>query len=187
MISVTELRAGTAFKLDGQPHQVIEYKHTKIARGTANIKIKARNLSSGTVVEKTFTSGAKVEPIETDVKTVQYLYQKDNDFYFMDPRSFEQFSLDKSILGEKTKFLKEESQVKVLFHEGKPLSLELPLSMIFKVVETPPGVKGDSATASAKPVTLENGLITQAPLFIKKGDKIKIDTRTGKYIERVAG
>lgn len=186
MISVTELRTGTTFKLDGQPYQVVSYKHTKLGRGAANIKVKARNLITGTVVEKNFISGAKVEPIETSIKTLQYLYQDGNNLYFMDPRSFEQFSLDKSILGEKTKFLKEESQVKVLFYEEKPLSIELSLSMIFEVIEAPPGVKGDSATASTKPVVLENSLIVQVPLFIKKGDKIKVDTRTGDYIERVS-
>ncbi|KPJ70782.1 hypothetical protein AMJ51_00990 [Microgenomates bacterium DG_75] len=184
MISVTELRTGTTFKLDGHPHQVLEYKHTKLARGTANVKIKARNLASGAVLEKTFISGAKVEPIETEVKPLQFLYQDENSLHFMDPRTFEQFSLDKSILGERAKYLKEESQVRVLFYEGEPLSVELPLSMVFAVVSAPPGVKGDSATASTKPVTLENGLIVQAPLFIKKGDKLKINTRTGKYLER---
>lgn len=186
MISVTELRTGTTFKLNGQPYQVVGYKHTKLGRGAANIRVKARNLITGTVVEKNFISGAKVEPIETTIKTLQYLYQDGNNLYFMDPRSFEQFSLDKSILGKKTKFLKEESQVKALFYEGKPLSIELPLSMIFEVIEAPPGVKGDSATASTKPVTLENGLVVQVPLFVEKGNKIKIDTRTGEYVERVA-
>jgi len=185
MISVTELRTGTTFLLDGQPYQVLNYKHTKLGRGSASIKVKARNLSTGAVVKKTFTSGAKVEPIETEVKTVQYLYQKDNDFYFIDPRSFEQFSLEKSALKDKAQYLKEESKVKVLFYEGKPLSIELPKSMIFEVTDAPPGVRGDSATTSTKPVTLSNGLVVQAPLFIKKGNKIKVDTRTGDYLERI--
>ncbi len=185
MISVTELRTGRAFKLDGQPFQVLNYKHTKIARGSANIKIKARNLITGAVVGKTFVSGAKVEPIETSIRTLQYLYQDDSHLYFMDPRSFEQFSLGKSVLGDKAKYLKEESKVKVLFYEGKPLSVELPKSMVFEVKDAPPGVKGDSATASNKPVTLENGLVVRTPLFVKKGDKIKIDTQSGEYQERV--
>lgn len=185
MISVTELRTGTTFKLDGQPYQVVGYKHTKLGRGAANIRVKARNLATGMMVEKTFTSGAKVEPIETTIKILQFLYQDENNLYFIDPRSFEQFSMDKSILGEKTKFLKEESQIKVLFYEEKPLSIELPMSMIFEVIDAPPGVKGDSATASTKPVTLSNGLVIQTPLFIKKGNRIKVDTRTKKYMERV--
>ncbi len=187
MISVTELRTGTTFLLDGQPHQILEYKHSKIGRGTANIKIKARNLNNGLVVKKTFTSGTKVEPVETIVKRLQFLYQDDNLLFFMDPKNFEQFSLGKSVLGEKIKYLKEGINFKTLFYEEKPLSIELPVSMIFEVIGAPPGVKGNSATASAKPVTLDNGLIVQAPLFIKKGNKLKIDTRTGKYIERVSG
>ncbi len=187
MISVTELRSGTAFKLDGQPHLVLEYKHSKIARGTANVKVKARNLATGGVVEKTFISGAKVEPIETSVRKLQFLYQDGTGLFFMDPRSFEQFSLEKSVLGGKAKFLKEESLVKILFYEGRPLSVELPKSMAFRVSEAPPGVKGDSATGATKPVTLENGLIVQVPLFIKKGDRVKVDTQSGGYRERVSG
>lgn len=185
MISVNELKTGVTFKLDGQPHQVLEYKHTKLGRGTANVKIKTRNLISGTVREKTFISGAKVEPIETAVKELQFLYQDGNNFHFIDPKTFEQFSLDKAVIGEKGKFLKEESQVKVLFYEGKPLSVELPNSVVFEVVGAPPGVRGNSATASTKPVTLDNGLVVQTPLFVKKGESIKVDTRTGKYLERV--
>lgn len=185
MISVTELRTGTAFKFEGQPYQVVEYRHTKLGRGAANIKVKARNLSTGAVVEKTFISGAKVEPIETTVKVLQFLYQDEKSLFFMDPRSFEQFSLNKSILGDRVRYLKENITFKVLFYEGEPLSIELPFSMVLEVIEAPPGVKGDSATASTKPVTLENNLVVQAPLFVKKGDKIKVDTRTGEYLERV--
>ena len=187
MISVTELRSGTTFELEGQPHLVLEYKHTKLARGTANVKIKARNLSTGAVVEKSFISGAKVEPIETMVKELQFLYSDGTSLFFMDPRNFAQFSLDKSVLGEKAEFLQEEILVKVLFYEEKPLSVELPKSMVFKVSEAPPGVKGDSAMGATKPVTLENGLVVQVPLFIKKGDKVKIDTHNGKYRTRMTG
>lgn len=185
MISVTELRTGTTFLLDGQPHQVLEYKHSKLGRGTANIKVKARNLSTGTVVKKNFISGAKVESIETEIKSLQYLYRDENNLYFIEPRSFEQFSLDKSIVGNKIRYLREDTVVKVLFYDNKPLSIELPYSMVFEVANAPPGVRGNSATASTKSVTLENDLMVQAPLFIKKGDKVKIDIQTGSYVERV--
>lgn len=184
MISVTELRVGITFKLDGQPYQVLEYRHSKIGRGKANIKLKARNLTDGKVIKKTFTSGAKVEPVETIVKSLQFLYQDEEGLHFMDPRSFEQFSLPEKIFGGKARFLKEDKEVKILFGEGKPLSFDLPVSMIFEVTSAPPGVKGNSATASTKPIILDNGLVLQAPSFIKKGDRIKVDTRTGKYIER---
>ena len=185
MISVTNLRNGAAFKLNGQLFQVLEYKHSKIGRGTANIRIKARNLETGNVVSKTFISGAKAEPFQTETRALQYLYQDDQDFYFMDPRSFEQFTLLERLLGEKAKFLKEGQEVKVLFGEEKPLSIDLATTLVFQVDQTSPGVKGDSANASFKPATLDNGLQVKVPLFIKKGDQVKIDTRTGEYLERV--
>ena len=192
MISVTELRAGRAFQIDGIPYQVIEYKHTKMGRGTANIRVKVRNLYDGTIVQKTFISGAKVEPIETQTRIVQYLYQQEEEFYFIDPRTYEQFSLAKPIMGGKEKFLKEGEEVKILFwsfasaqdKEDIPLGIELPPKMEFIVAETGPGVKGDSVTASFKPATLDNGLVVRVPLFVNVGDKIKVDTRTGEYLER---
>jgi len=184
MISVTELRAGRAFQIDGIPYQVIEYKHTKMGRGTANIRVKVRSLLDGSVVEKTFISGAKVEPIETQTRIVQYLYQQGEDFCFIDPRNYEQFSLAKPIMEGKEKFLKEGEEVKILFWEDKPLTMELPTSLVFEVVSTAPGIKGDSVTASFKPATLDNDLVVRVPLFVNVGDKIKVDTRTGEYLER---
>ena len=185
MISVTELRAGRTFRFENEPYQVLEYRHTKLGRGTANIRVKVQNLRSGAIVEKTFISGAKVEPIETEVKFLQYLYQEGDNFYFMEPKTFEQFSLSRAALGPKAKFLQEGKEIKVLFWEKKPLMVELPNSLVFKVIQAPPGVKGNSATASYKPVTLDNHLVVKVPLFIKVGDKIKVDTRTGEYIGRV--
>lgn len=185
MILVTEMRAGKIFEENGEPYQVLDYKHTKMGRGTANIKLKTKNLITGAVVDRTFISGAKVEPIETEVKVVQYLYREGNDYFFMEPKTFEQFSLDIKILGGKEKFLKEEQNVKILFWQEKPLAVEIPITLNFTVIETPPGVKGDSATASFKPATLDNGLEVKVPLFINIGDKVKVDTRTGDYVERV--
>ena len=185
MISVTELRSGRFFRLNGEPCRVVEYKHTKLGRGTANIKVKLRNLRTGKVVEKTFISGAKVEPLEAETKELQYLYKDARDACFMDPRSFEQFSLPLSVLSRKIDFLKEGEKIKVFFCGDKPLLVELPVALVFEVTQAPPGVKGDSATASFKQVTLDNGLVVKVPLFIEKGDRVKIDTRTGHYIERI--
>jgi len=185
MIPVTELKTGRFFKLDGQPYQVVEYKHTKLGRGTANIKVKVRHLRTGSLSRKTFISGARVEPLETEIKELQYLYRDAHEAYFMDPRSFEQFSLPLSILGSKVDFFQEGGKVKIFFCQSKPVSVELPVSLTFRVKESPPGVKGNSATTSFKQVVLSNGLTVKAPLFIKKGDIIRIDTRTGDYIERV--
>jgi len=185
MISVTDLRAGKAFEVDGIPFIVIQYKHTKMGRGTASIKIKVRNLKNGLIIEKTFTSGAKVVPIETQLKRVQYLYQNGDDFCFMDPKTFNQFNLSSDFLESKEKFLKEGEEFKILFWNDKPLLLELPISMVFKIKETSPGVKGNSVVNSFKPAILDNGLFLNVPLFINIGDKVKVDTRTGQYMERV--
>lgn len=192
MISVTELRAGRTFQIDGVPYQVIEYKHTKIGRGTANIRVKVRDLRDGSVVKRVFLSGAKVDPIETEVRTLQYLYRDGDNFYFMEPTTFEQFSLSLKTLGGKEKFLKdsamqkEQQTVKILFWNEQPLGVELPITMVFTVAQTSPGIKGDSVTASFKPATLDNGLVVRVPLFVNVGDKIKVDTRTGEYVERVS-
>lgn len=185
MISVTELRTGATFKMDDAPFRVIEYKHTKMGRGTASIRVRVCNLLTGAVVDKTFISGAKVEPIETEPRVLHYLYREDDEFKFIDPQTYEQVSLPRATLEGQEKFLKENEAVRVIFWEENPLAVELPITLIFQVAATPPGVKGDSVSASFKPATLDNGLETKVPLFINIGDKIKVDTRSGEYIERV--
>ncbi len=186
MIPVTDLRAGKAFEVDGVPYLVLKYKHTKIGRGVASIKVKVRNLKNGSVSEKTFISGAKVNPIETQLRSIQYLYREENSFCFMNPQDFSQFNLSGDLLDGKEKFLKEGEKFKVLFWNEKALSLELPISMVFKIKETSPGVKGNSATASSKQALLDNDLSLNVPLFINIGDRVKVDTRTGEYLERVS-
>jgi len=185
IVPVNDLRNGRTFKLEGEPFEVVEYKHVKLGRGTATIKIKMRNLKTGAVLEKAFISGAKVEPVETETKFLQYLYSDPDNYYFMDPKSFEQISLPTKVLGDKGKFLMEGEEVRVLFWEDSPLSVELPMSLVFEVVDAPPGYRGDTVSASFKQVTLGNGLIAKVPFFIKPDDKVKIDTRTGSYLERV--
>ena len=185
MISATELRNGATFRMDGQPYQVLEYKHTKLGRGTANIRVKVRNLATGGVVEKSFISDARVEELATQTRELQYLYKDGENAYFMDPRNFEQFSLPLPILDRQADFLKEGENVRVMFADDQPLSIQLPLAMIFTVTQAPPGVKGDSANASFKQVVLDNGLKTKVPLFVNEGDRVKIDTRTSAYLERI--
>jgi len=184
MISVTDLRAGRRFLLEGDPWQVIEYKHVKMGRGSATIKIKARNLKTGSVLEKSFINGARVEPVETENKTLQFLYHDKNDYFFADSKTFEQVGLNKEFLAGRENFLKEGTEVVVLFWEGQPLDIELPNSMVFAVAQTDPGVKGNSATNVFKPAVMENGLQVKVPLFVNIGDKIKVDTRSGEYLER---
>jgi len=184
MVSVTDLRAGTVFQLDGRPLLVLEYKHTKMGRGTANIKVKVRDLESDGVLEKTFISGAKVELIDSQIKELQYLYRQGDEFFFLDPITFGQVSLGKDILEGVKEFLKEGLKVKVMFWQERPLSVELANSLTYEIKETDPGAKGNSATNVFKPAILDNGLLVKVPLFIKIGEKVRVDTRTGEYIER---
>lgn len=185
MIPVTNLRAGTVFKEAGQPLLVLKYEHVKLGRGKANIKLKIKNLKSKVVLEKTFHSGAKVQEAGVEKKALQFLYLDKESAVFTDPVSFEQFQIEKKVLEGKEGFLKEGERVEVLFFEGKPVRLELPVSLVLGVKETGPGVKGDSATNIFKPAILENGLTVKVPLFVKVGDRVKIDTRTGEYVERI--
>lgn len=189
MIPVTGLKKGITFQINGMPYRVVDYSHVKMGRGNAVIRVTVRNLKNGGVEEKTFTSGATIDPITTVKKKLQYLYQDADNAIFMDPTSFEQIEVAKKILGNDLKFLKEGQQIEVLFwsqisHDA-PLGVELPPNVVLTVQEAAPGVKGNSATNIYKDVMLENGLAMRAPLFIKVGDRLKVDTRTGEYVERV--
>ncbi len=185
MISVNELRAGRTFQEDGQPYLVLKYEHTKMGRGSANIKVKVKNLKTGSVTEKTFISGAKVEEVLTQKKKLQYLYSDQLGYHFIEPETFEQITIPIKLLKNQAGFLKEEAEVNILFVEGEPVSVELAPKMKFKIKETGPGVKGDSATNIFKPATLENNMKVKVPLFIKTGEEIWVDTRSGEYVERV--
>jgi elongation factor P len=183
MISVTELRAGTTYVEDGQYLMVLSYEHIKMGRGSANIKVKVRNIKTGTNIDKGYTNGAKVQDIHVEKKDMQYLY-KDEDFaYFMDQQSFEQVSIPLKLLPDH-QYLKEGENFTVSFLEGEPLSVLLPSKMVFRVIETAPGAKGNSATNVFKEAILENGIKTKVPLFISTNELIRVDTRTGAYCEK---
>ena len=185
MIPVTELRSGTTFREKEQIFEVVSYTHTKMGRGSANIKIKARNLKTGDYVQKTFMSGAKVEDGETEKKKLQFLYLDSESLVFMDAINYNQFPIAISILSGREKFLKEGQTYDVLISGDIVLSVQLPNLMEFEVTETGPGVKGDTVSNVFKPATLENGMEVKVPLFINLGDKVKVDTRTNEYVERV--
>lgn len=184
MISVTDLKNGKTFLSDNDPYVVLKYSHIKMGRGNAIIRVTVRNLRSGAIAEKTFTSGSVVEPVITIKKRLQYLYGDGKNAFFMDPQNYEQVEVDKKILGNQIAFLKEGQNVDILFWEDEPLGVDLPPKVTLAVDDTAPGVKGNSATNVYKPATLENGLQVKVPLFIKAGDKIRVDTRTGEYVER---
>lgn len=182
---VTHLRAGSTFEDNGQPYIVLKYEHTKMGRGTATIKVKARNLKTGAIIEKSFISGARVEEVNLAKRKSQYLYLQDKEYFFMNPKTFEQFSIPEGILGNRAKFLSEGVEVDLLFLEDSPIDIELPPKMDFRVTETDPGVKGNSATNIYKSATLDNGMNVKVPLFIQVGERIWVDTRSGEYVERV--
>lgn len=185
MIGVTELRAGTVFEENGQLLQVLSYEHIKMGRGSANIKVKVRNVRTGSTVEKGFTNNARVNNIHVRKVDLQFLY-KDEDFtYFMNPETYEQVQISLDLL-DGHEYLKEGGTFSLSFFQDEPLSLNLTPKMDFKVTDTGPSIKGNSATNIFKDAVLENGVQTKVPLFINIGDMVRIDTRTGAYSEKVA-
>ncbi|MEX0621519.1 MAG: elongation factor P [Candidatus Woykebacteria bacterium] len=185
MISVTELRAGTTFKDSQGIWEAIKYSHTKMGRGSASIKVKVKNLKTGTIVDKTFTSGQKVDDLSVTKKEGQFLYADGSNLVFMEKKTFEQFTLPKTAVFQAEKFLKESETYDLTFAEDSVIGVEIPRTVVLRVDETGPAIKGDSVSAASKDATLENGLSLKVPLFIKTGDKIKVDARAGKYVERV--
>ena len=184
MIDVNELRNGVTFLLDGELFKVLEYSHHKPGRGKATIRTKVRNMRTGTVLEKSFISGDRVEDIRLDYRQAQYLYEQAGLYYFMDTETYEQPPVGKDALGDATKYLKENLEVKLTFFGQEAIEVELPTSVELEVVDAPMGVKGDTATGATKSVTTETGLEVSVPLFVERGDVIKVDTRTGEYLTR---
>lgn len=185
MIDVNDLRKGVTFELDGKLYKVLDYAHNKPGRGNATIRIKARDLRSGTTLEKTFQSGDRVQDARLDFHNVQYLYKDGDAFVFMDLETFEQPAIPGSVIGEAAGFLKESMEVKLTFYNGEPIDIELPTSVDLKVIEAEMAVKGDTATGVTKKVTVETGTSVQVPYFVVEGDTIRVDTRTGAYVTRV--
>lgn len=184
MIDVNKLKVGVTFTEDEQPYKVMKYDFTKMGRGNATIKVKAKNLFSGSIVTKSFISGNMVEDITLDKKHLQYLYKDDDKAYFMDPTSFDQFEIPLSVLGDDVSYLVEGEKAWVLFWGEKILGVELPASVVMEIAETEPGARGDTVSNVLKPAKTVSGLTVMVPLFIKQGDTIKINTETGEYTGR---
>ena len=184
MIPVTDLRKGVVFELDGDIYRVLEYQHHKPARGHAYIKTRVINLRTGTILEKTFNSGDRVQDLRLDHRTVEYLYSDGDLYYFMDVETYEQIPLPKNTLGNAVNYLTENMRLQLSTHEGEPLGIELPVTVDLEVTHTEPGVRGDTASAATKPATVATGLVVQVPLFVNVGDVIRIDTRDGSYVTR---
>lgn len=184
MLTINDIKLGTVITHDSQPYQVIYTQHVKVARGSANLKTKLRNLMTGQNLEVTFSSGDKIEEADLQRSKANFLYNDGNDYYFMDNESYEQFNLNNEAIGIQSDFLKEGMTVDVLIYQGNPLSIKLPVKIDLKVTQSPPGVKGDTAGSATKQVTLETGKQIKVPLFINQGDIVKINTETGEYVER---
>ncbi|OUM96883.1 MAG: elongation factor P [Thermobacillus sp. ZCTH02-B1] len=184
MINVNDFRTGLTIEVDGEIYSVLEFQHVKPGKGAAFVRSKLKNLRNGNLVEKTFRAGETVNRAQIENREVQYLYNSGDEYVFMDNETFDQFTLDRKQLEWEINFLKENMNVNIQFYQGEIIGISLPNSVPLKVVETEPGVRGNTATNATKNAKLETGLIVQVPLFINEGDVLLIDTREGKYISR---
>ena len=184
MISVNDLKNGLTLELDNGLWSVVEFLHVKPGKGAAFVRSKLKNVETGQVVEKTFRAGEKVAKAMLDRREMQYLYESDGQYVFMDNENYEQTELTKEQLGNALNFLKENMDVKIMVYEGRILGVDLPNTVELTVVETDPGIRGDTATGGSKPAKMDTGYVVKVPLFINEGDVLRIDTRTGEYIER---
>lgn len=185
MISTNEFRKGSKIEFRGDPYEVIDFQHVKMGRGGAIVKTKIKNLRTGSMIEEAFKGGEKLNTPNLEEKSMQYLYNQDNMYFFMDMETYEQFPLSTEQMGESKKFLKDNMPVKVHYFKGIPLNVEMPIFVELKIAKTAPGVRGDTASGGSKPAVLETGMTVKVPFHLNEGDIIKIDTRTSEYIERV--
>ena len=185
MISANELRAGVTFELDGEAYVVIQFTHIKPGKGSPFVRLKMKNLITGNVIEQTFRPEEKVKSAYLEHKKMQYLYEADGVYTFMDLQTYEQIALTKADLGDSVNYLIENIVVDVVYFQDKPVSVELPTFIEATITHTEPGVKGDTATGANKTAEIETGYSVMVPLFVNEGDKIRIDTRSGEYLERV--
>ncbi len=185
MISAGEFRNGLTFEFEGNVYQVVEFQHVKPGKGAAFVRTKMKNVITGAVVERSFNPTEKVEKAMIERKDMEYLYEADGLYYFMDQETYEQMPLSEEQLGDALKFVKENMLVTILSYKGNVFSVEPPNFVELKVIETEPGIKGNTASNVTKPATVETGAVVTVPMFINEGDMIKIDTRTAEYMSRV--
>lgn len=184
MISVNDFRTGLTVEIDGDAWQVVDFQHVKPGKGAAFVRSKLKNVKTGSVVEKTFRAGEKLPKAHVDKREMQFLYSSADEYVFMDNQSYEQINLTKEQLGDGLKYLKENMNIHVLVFQEAVIGLEIPNFVELKVADCEPGIKGDTASGASKGATMETGAVIQVPLFINVGDVIRIDTRTGLYMER---
>ena len=185
MATSNDLKNGMVLMIDGQLWSVIEFQHVKPGKGPAFVRTKLRSVTTDKVVDKTFNAGVKVETANVDRRDMQYLYNDGSGFVFMDLTSYDQISLEPKVVGDAANFLLENQNAVVALHDGNPLYVELPASVVLEITYTEPGLQGDRSTGGTKPATLETGLQINVPLFVEQNTKVKVDTRTGEYLGRI--
>ncbi len=184
MYSTTDFRKGLKIEVEGIPYEIVEFQHFKPGKGGAMVRTKLRNFLTGRMQDITFRSGEKVGRPDLEVREMQFLYREGSDLIFMDLTSYEQLHIPESATDGKASYLKESQLVQILLYQGAPLDIELPPSLIYEVVDTEPGAKGDTVSNVTKAATLDTGLVVQVPIFVNTGDKVKVDTRSGSYLGR---
>ena len=184
VISTGEIKRGITVEIDGQLYQIVEFQHIKMGRGSAQVRMKLRNVRRGDLIEKTVQAGERFQRARLDHRTVQFMYKDGTHYHFMDTKTYDQLALDADQLGDAVNYLTDGMEVTLNEYEGEPIGVDMPASIVMTVASTDFGLKGDTATGATKPATLESGLKVNVPLFVKPGDKIKVDTRTGEYLER---
>ena len=185
MISTGEVKKGVIIELDGQLMKVLDWSHIKMARGSAQVRMKLVNVRKGDIVERTFQAGTRWPRARVEQRKVQYLYSDGDTFHFMDTETYDQFTVPAALLGDDARYLVENTEVFVSSHESEILGVDLPVTVDLRVTQTDPGFAGDTATGAKKSATVETGLVVQVPLFVNEGDLLRIDTRTGDYVTRV--
>ncbi|HTF33141.1 MAG TPA: elongation factor P [Myxococcota bacterium] len=184
-VDTSQFRNGLKIELDGEPFTMIYFQHVKPGKGGAFVRTKVKNLKTGRVLDRTFRSGEKLEEADVVERKMQYLYQDGEDLVFMDTETFEQIPFSAAQVGDARKWLKENLDIEVLFWRGQPINIEIPSFVEYTITRCDPGLKGDTAQGATKPATLETGAVVQVPLFVKEGERIRVDTRSGEYFERV--
>lgn len=184
MISTNDFKTGLTVEIDGDAYQVVDFQHVKPGKGSAFVRSKLKNIRTGAVVEKTFNAGEKLPKARIDRREFQYLYNDGSVYNFMDMETYDQTGMTGEQLGDATRYLKENMVINVMTYQGKPIGVDLPNYVELEVVETAPGIKGDTASGGSKPATLETGYVVQVPFFINVGDVLQIDTRSGQYLKR---
>jgi len=184
MLGLTDLKTGTKFLYNGEPHEVMSYQHSKTARAGAVMRTKLKNMITGSVIDKTFRGNEKFDEANVVREKGQFLYADQGKYFFMNMENYDQYEISGNILGEKANYLKEGMEVEVNKYEGRAIGVDIPIKVVFSISETQPGVKGDTAQGGSKPAKIETGAMITVPLFVNEGDKIVVDTRTGSYVER---